>query len=342
MTVDKITPQNLVEFAGGTGRIFSEVEDFKPGTPRWYEMVLTHIRDYSLDGATVWLANQLAAHNEMFLFVNGEEPANEFLAQDWAALLWNSQVEFWGTHLNGILLKKDEATEEEHANKLASWLTKAFAELNKFDLLTNLKASLEDYKLRTLICGKAVEVIVYSYLDKKSTAAKTLSMMGVVAPDAHGWPEAVKSNEAGPYEGGPHVLTEEDEFDRMMQGDSPWPDPAKEAPAVQPEYDAPKKPSKVLKDKRSVDKAVKNAVPLGYLTVEAHLLVRMKAATNFADDVLGKALDMKQKQFTRHIKNGQGHSLKQETLLAVVAWLREREKAIGELAEDLHYLTKTF
>lgn len=342
MSIDKITPQNLVELAGGTGRIFSEVEDFKPGTVRWYEMVLVRIRDYGIDGGTIWLADQLKANNEMFLFTNGEEPTNAFLAQDWQEALWNDQVAFWGSHLNGILLKKDEATEEEHANKLASWMTKAFAEVNKFGLLDNLKTSLEDHRLRSVICGKAVEVIVYSFVNEKSTAAKTLSMMGVVAPGAHGWPEAVNANEAGPL-----VLTEEEEFDRLMQSDSPWPDPA-EGPAptsvqvAQVEYDAPKPKSKALKNKGKVDKAVKTALPLGYITLEPHFLVSLKSGTNFADDVLGAALGMKQKQFANHIKNGKNHSLKQETLDNLVVWLKEREKAIGELAENLQYLTKTF
>jgi hypothetical protein len=169
-----ITPQNLVEFAGGTPSILKAAWSFRPGTDRWQERVIAEIYDQGNHNVTLWLQSQVDAHMFLFTMQHGQRPAVPGGDPDqWDDSFQAAFVKFFTPHFE--LVFPAETREED----TCAWLDEKCPDLLEFAA---------DQKLRQKTACAAASAIVDAILHMRAKPGQLLSMLGIVADDSD-WPK---------------------------------------------------------------------------------------------------------------------------------------------------------
>ena len=169
-----ITPQNLVEFAGGVPSILKSAWNYRPGTEKWQHRVLAEISDQARHNVTLWLQSQVDAHMLLHTMQHGQRPAIPGGDPDhWDDSFQAAFVKFFTPHFE--LVFPAETREED----MCAWLDEKCPNLLEFAA---------DQKLRQRVAASAAAEIVESIMRMRDKPGQRLAMLGIVADDSD-WPK---------------------------------------------------------------------------------------------------------------------------------------------------------
>lgn len=169
-----ITPQNLVEFAGGIPHLLKRAWNFRPGTERWQNYLLAEISDQAHHNVTLWLQSQIDAHMFLFTMQHGQRPAVPGGDPgQWDDSFQTAFVKFFTPHFE--LVFPAETREED----MCAWLDKECPNLLEFAA---------DQKLWQKTACAAAGAVVDAILHMRDKPSQLLAMLGIVADDSD-WPK---------------------------------------------------------------------------------------------------------------------------------------------------------
>lgn len=171
-----ITPQNLIEFAGGSLALQKSAAHFRPGSEEWQNRIIADIATDAAPEIGRWLTSQLTSQVLLYQFGHGRRPADAFkLDQDaWDSEFAEALFAFFEPHFELIF-----PVLETRERAAADWLNEHCADPVVF---------IADIGTREAIAAAYANTIINAILRMRDTPAKTLSMLGIV-PDLTGWPE---------------------------------------------------------------------------------------------------------------------------------------------------------